>query len=168
MAAFRGSGSSKNPVLGPYFTVPKGLIQNGIAARIGPSAVTVYVALCEQANRKNGNSLSVSDKTLAADTGVAERTIRNIRTRLSEAGLVLFEREPGSSYSYTLVAVQLARRVPVKERLRQPKKPRGVLHNTIPNRPGTSPEVQQNLHHPSGKFCYTSSALFADPTGKIC
>lgn len=119
----RGNGPSKNPEVGPYFIVPKGLFQNGIAARIGPFAVTIYAALCEQANRKNGNTLSVSDRTLAADTGVAERTIRDIRSKLFEAGLVTFVREPGSSYTYTLILVQPAR-IPVKERLRQPKRRR--------------------------------------------
>jgi hypothetical protein len=123
-----GTGSAAlrpNPDVGPYFRVPKGLFQNGIARQLGASAVAVYVALCEHANRKGVNVFSVADRSLAADTGIAERTIRDVRTKLSDAGLVSFVREAGHSYTYTLIPVQLAW-VPVEDRPRQPKKRRAL------------------------------------------
>lgn len=125
-----GKGPTKNPEVGPYFIVPKGLFHNGIAARVGPSAVTVYVALCEHANRRNGNVVSVSDRALAADTGVAERTIRDVRTKLYREGVISFVREPGQSYTYTLLPVQPAW-IAIKDRPRQPKK-RRALHAAEP------------------------------------
>lgn len=130
MAAAGDAAPRPNPDVGPYFRVPKGLFQNGIAPRLGASAVTVYAALCEHANRKGANVFSVGDRSLAADTGMGPRTIRDIRTKLRSEGLVSFVREAGNSYTYTLVPVQLAW-VPVEDRPRQPKKPR-ALHAPKP------------------------------------
>ena len=118
-----------NPELGPYFRVPKGVMVNGIAGRIGPAALAVYVALCEHANRRNGNIVHVSDKTLAADTRVAERTIREARTKLLVEKLISFTREPGQSYTYTLLLVPDVW-TPVEKRYRKPKMPR-ALHATM-------------------------------------
>jgi hypothetical protein len=160
---------ARNPALGPYFITPKGLFQNGIAARIGASAVTIYVALCEQANRKNGNVVSISDRSLASDTGVSERTIREIRPNLCRERLVSFNREPGHSYTYTLFPVELAPRIPVKERPRQPKKPRALYAERRDVPPlKTASEVQQKPLHPSGNYCYFSPDQFADASGGIC
>jgi hypothetical protein len=160
---------AKHPDLGPYFIVPKGLLQNGIAARVGASAVALYVALCEHANRKHSNVFSISDKSLASDTGVAERTIRDARTRLHREGLISFNRQPGHSYTYTLLNVKLSPRIPLNERLRQPKKPR-ALHST--ERPistvKSDSEVQQKALHPSGNHCYFPPDYFANPSGGIC
>ncbi len=160
---------TKNPELGPYFAIPKGLFQNGIAVRIGPSAVTIYAALCEQANRKNGNVVSVSDRSLAAETGVAERTMRDIRAKLISQGLLSFEREPGHSYTYTLFPVKLAPRIPVKLRPRQLKRRRALYapRRDVPML-RTGLEAQQKLPHSSGNICYTPPAEFADPSGRIC
>jgi hypothetical protein len=170
MAANGSSKPSKNPEVGPYFRVPKGLLQNGIAARIRPSAVALYTALCENANRRNGNTFSVSDRALAADTGIAERTIRDIRTQLFEEELISFTRQPGSSYTYTLIPVRLAQRIPVNERRRQPKKPRGTYHSSEGVAAGlkTHSKPQQTLPHPSGKSRHTTPSLFAELTGNVC
>lgn len=160
---------AKNPELGPYFVVPKGLFQNGIAARIGPYAVAIYAALCEWANRKNGNVVSVSDRSLAADTGVAERTIRDIRALLLNNGLVSLNREPGQSYTYTLLPVTLAPRVPVKQRPRQPKKQRALYAPRLDlSMLRTGLEVQQKRPHSSRNICNRPLAEFAGPSGRIC
>jgi hypothetical protein len=146
MASENVKGAPKNPDLGPYFTVPKGLIRNGIAARIGPSAVAVYVALCEHANRVNGNVVSVSDRAIATETDVAERTIREVRILLQSKGLVYLTRQPGCSYTYNLIPVKVERSIPVKDSPRPPKKPRAI-HATRQAAEDTqeSPKVRQNL-----------------------
>ena len=166
MAAGAALGRTKNPELGRYFTVPKGLIENGIAARIGASAVTIYVALCLHANQKNGNVVPVSDRTLAAETGVAERTIRQVRFRLCKERLVTVDRKPGASYDYTLIPVQLTARIPIKERLRKPRKPRAIhASRQTASALAKKPEIQQKLPHYSGESCHTTGALFADLFG---
>jgi hypothetical protein len=168
----------KNPDVGPYFKVPKGLIQNGIAARIGPSAVTVYVALCEHANYANGNVFSTSDRALAAETGVAERTIREVRTRLQSEMLISFTRSLGQSYTYTVIPVKPAARIPVKEKLRQPRKRRG-LHATerSADRAGKASHAEQNsalpatarsATPPTANLATPTPAKLATPSRKSC
>lgn len=164
---FRGKGPAKNPDVGPYFNAPKGLYLNGIAARIGASAVAVYLALCLHANQKNGNVFPVSDRTLAADTGVAERTIRDVRTRLQAEGLISFVRDPGQSYTYTLMPIQLAR-MAVKERLRQPKKRRALHAQQQDADSKRTSAVQQILPYHSGNACHTTAENFAREPGKVC
>jgi hypothetical protein len=94
------------PDLGPYFTVPKGIIRSGIAAQIGPSALALYIALCEHANRDNTVSFTASDKALASDTDISERTIGELRKILVERKLIECRREPGHSFEYTLLPVK--------------------------------------------------------------
>jgi hypothetical protein len=150
--------------LGPYFIVPKGLIQGGIAGRIGPHATAVYIALCEHANRGNRedqNTFSVSDRALAADTGVAERTIRDIRTKLIEKHLIMCEREAGQSYSYTLLPLTNTF-IRIEERPRQIKR-RRALHAQKPrlddNQKLTGVQqmlpdpLRQGLPHPISNVC---------------
>jgi hypothetical protein len=164
-----GKGIPKNPNVGPYFQTPKGIFLNGIAPRIGASAVSVYVALCLHANEKNGNVFSVSDRTLAADTGIAERTIRDVRTRLTCAGLISFDRDHrGQSYTYKLVPVKLVR-IPVKERPRPPKKRRALHAEKQPLADAQRfSEVQQELPYHTGNACRTPPADFAGVSGKVC
>jgi hypothetical protein len=157
--------------LGPYFIVPKGLVQGGIAGRIGPHATAVYIALCEHANRgkrEDQNTVSVSDRALAADTGVAERTIRDILTKLIEKHLVRCERGAGQSYSYTLLPLTTAF-IPIEDRPRQIKR-RRALHAPKPrsNDIQMLVGVQQTLPDPSGKECRIHPARFADLFGKVC
>jgi hypothetical protein len=171
MATSGVSERVKNPEVGPYFIVPKGLIQSGIAARIGPHATAVYVALCEHANRgkrENQNTFPVSDRALAADTRVAERTIRDIRTKLIEEHLVTCVRKAGNSYTYTLISVQRTW-VPVKDRPRQPKK-RRALHAPKPAAADNCGRVgvQQTLPYPDGNGSSTRAALLAGRPGKAC
>lgn len=117
--------------LGPYFTVPKGLFSSGIGASMGPSAIAVYTALCHHLNdsrrREQQHTVAVSDKALAADTGVSERNLRNIRIKLSASQLVKIFREPGQSYRYTLQSVEW-QRIKLEDRLR-PKRGRRGLHS---------------------------------------
>lgn len=113
-----------NRDLGPYFAVPKGLIRGGIGAGLGAAASIVYVALCEHRNRGNGKSFTVSDRTLAADTGVAENTIRGIRKKLISARLIECSRPPGCSFTYTLLPVS-GEFIRVADRQRSKQKPRG-------------------------------------------
>jgi hypothetical protein len=134
--------------LGRYFKVPKGVFQSGLAARLGSSAMTVYVALCEHANRKNSNTFVASDKALAADSGVAERTIRGVRTKLVQAKLITIRRELGQSYTYTLLPIS-SDWVPIKERPRQPCKPRALYAlESVSEKFQSVTEVQQILPLP--------------------
>jgi hypothetical protein len=157
--------------LGPYFTVPKGLIYGGIAGRIGPHATAVYIALCEHANRgkrEDQNTFSVSDRALASDTGVAERTIRDIRTKLMEHYLIRCERRAGQSYSYTLLSLTETF-IRIEDRPRQIKR-RRALHAQKP-RPTDNQKlagVQQMLPDPSGKGYRIHPATFADLSGNVC
>ena len=112
-----------NRDLGPYFAVPKGFIRGGVAARLGPSAALVYVALCEHRNRDRKKALSVSDRALAADTGVAERTICGIRAKLAAEKLITYSRSNGASHTYTLLPVPPTW-VPIADRPRRKREPR--------------------------------------------
>ena len=110
--------------IGPYSKIPNRFFGSGKAAALGPSASFTYVALCEHANRAGRNRFRASDRALAADTGLSTRTICEARKRLIENQLVLCAREEGQSYTYTLERPEL-RWVPIKQRPRRKKNPRG-------------------------------------------
>lgn len=111
--------------IGPYTQIPNKLFGSGTAAILGPSATLLWVALCEHANRNSENTFSVSDKSLASDTTLSPRTICDARKVLRERGFLKAERQKGTSYSYTLLPCKLGW-VPVKERLREKRKPRAL------------------------------------------
>jgi hypothetical protein len=98
-----------------------------MARQVGPSASLLYFALCEIANRDrdHSNTFKKSDKFLAKETGLSPRTIRNVRIKLWENGLVECRRENGQSYTYTLLPQKLPW-VPNAARLREKRKPRAM------------------------------------------
>jgi DNA-binding transcriptional ArsR family regulator len=113
--------------IGPWARFPNKFFGSGMARKVGPSASVLYFALCENANRnrKPSNTFKTSDKALASETGLSPRTMRNVRTKLLENGLVAYSREPGQNYTYTLLRQELKwlRR---SERPRQKKRPRAM------------------------------------------
>jgi DNA-binding transcriptional ArsR family regulator len=117
----------KSVEIGHFARFPNKLFGSGLANRLGPSATLFYLALCECANREKErvNTCSVTDRQLAWESGLSPRTLRNLRTKLMEHGLVTFQREPGQKYTYTLLPQQLEW-FKLKERPpRQKRKPRG-------------------------------------------
>lgn len=112
--------------IGPYTKIPNRLFGSGLAAKLGSSATIVYVALCDHANRDGKNTFKASDRAIAADTGISERTIVDARKALVEHGLIQCARENGQSYVYTLLAQKDLIWVPIKNRSRQKCKPRAI------------------------------------------
>ena len=141
------------PDLGPWTKIPSKFFGSGTAAKIGTSASLFYLALCEHGNRWESNTFKASDKAIAADTGLSSRKISDARKAAVEEGLITCEREPGSSFVYTLLPLKL-KRVPLEERPRQKRKPRG-LHATW-----TAEIVNLNSRRDTAKF--------AEPMRKIC
>ena len=119
------NGSAKpSPVdIGPYTKIPNRFFGSGLAARLGTAAGFLYVALCDHANRKSSLVFKVSDKALAADTGIAPRTICKARCRLMEHDLLSYTRSEGQTYQYSLKPLKLEWK-PIHERLRPAKRPR--------------------------------------------
>lgn len=109
--------------LGPFTKIPNKLFGSGKAAALGPSATLLYVALCEQANRAANTVFSISDRSLAADTGLAARTICDARKRLQEQKMLSVTRQNGRSYSYSLFKCDLLW-IQRTERQRPTRKPR--------------------------------------------
>lgn len=113
--------------IGHFSKVPNKFFGSGMARKIGPSASVLYFALCENANRNRepSNTFKASDKALASETGLSPRTIRDMRIKLFENGLAEYQREPGQSYTYTLLRQEL-KWIKLAERLRQKRKPRAM------------------------------------------
>ena len=111
--------------IGPWARFPNKFFGSGMARKVGTSASVLYFALCEAANRNRepSNTFKASDKALASDTGLGTRTITDARTKLLENKLVSFSREPGESYTYTLLKQDL-KWVKRSDRPRQKLKPR--------------------------------------------
>ena len=109
--------------IGPYARFPNKFFGSGMAARLGPSAGYIYLALCDHANRHGDISFSASDKALASDTRIAPRTICNARKKLIEYGLISCEREKGRSHVFTLLKPSWDWK-PLKERYRRTLEPR--------------------------------------------
>jgi hypothetical protein len=111
--------------IGPYTQIPNRFFGSGMAARLGPSAAFIYLALCDHANRNSSMSFKASDKALASETTIAPRTICNARKKLTEYGLISWKREKGQSYVYTLLKPSWEWK-PLKERPRRKLKPRAL------------------------------------------
>lgn len=111
--------------IGHFSKMPNKLFGSGTVARLGPSASLLFLALCEHANQESDNSFRVSDRTLAADTGLSARTLCDARKLLIEQKLVSCSRERGSSHTYTLPKYELPW-VPIKDRLRPKGQARGL------------------------------------------
>jgi hypothetical protein len=111
--------------IGPYTQIPNRFFGSGMAARLGPSAGYIYIALCEHANRTSSVTFKASDKALASETTIAPRTICNARKKLIEYGLISCKREKGQSHIYTLLKPSWEW-MPLKERHRRKLKPRAL------------------------------------------
>jgi DNA-binding transcriptional ArsR family regulator len=113
--------------IGPWARFPNKFFGSGMARKVGPSASVLYFALCENANRNRepSNTFKTSDKALASETGLSPRTMRNVRTKLLENGLVAYSREPGQNYTYTLLRQEL-KWLSRSERPRLKKRPRAM------------------------------------------
>lgn len=117
--------------IGQYTKIPNRFFSSGMAARLGPSAGYLYIALCDHANRHSSNSFKASDKALASDTSLASRTICDLRKKLTEYGIISWTREKGQSHVYTLLKPSLEWK-PLKERHRRILKPRALHASPSP------------------------------------
>ena len=117
----------KSVDIGLFAKFPNKFFGSGMARKVGRSGTVLYFALCENANRNrdSSNSFKASDNALASETGLSPRTIRNVRIKLRENGLVEYSREPGESYTYTLLRQDL-KWLKRSERPRQKQRPRAM------------------------------------------
>lgn len=122
--------------IGPYARFPNKFFSSGMACKVGTSASVLYFAFCENANRnrKQSNTFKASDKALASETGLSPRTMRDARTKLFENGLVSYSREPGQSYTYTLLRQEL-KWLKLSERPRKKRRPRAMAATRIKPEP---------------------------------
>ena len=133
-ASGKGEGKRQGTVeIGPFSKMPAKFFSSGTAANLGRSAALLFLALCEHANRNNGNTFKASDNALASDTGGAPRTICDARKKLEEHGLISCSRDKGESYIYTIPAFSFDW-IRVADRPRLKKKPR-ALHASRVARP---------------------------------
>jgi hypothetical protein len=116
--------------IGPFTKIPNKFFGSGTVAMLGKSASLLYLALCEHANRNSDLTFKASDKALASDTGLATRTICEVRKMLIEKRLIICERAPGESFVYTLFPLSLTW-IPVRDRPREKGQPR-ALHARNP------------------------------------
>jgi hypothetical protein len=113
--------------IGHWARFPNKFFGSGMARKVGTSASVLYFALCENANRNRepSNTFKASDRALASETGLSPRTMRDVRTKLLENGLVSYSRDPGQSYTYTLLRQEL-KWLKRSERPRPKQKPRAM------------------------------------------
>jgi hypothetical protein len=111
--------------IGLYSAMPSKFFSSGTAARLGPAASLVFLALCENANRHEKNQFKASDRALASETGYSPRKICDARKRLIEHGLISCTRQEGQSFEYTLPAYSFDW-VRLENRLRKKRKPRAL------------------------------------------
>ena len=113
--------------IGWWTKIPNKFFSSGMACKVGPSASLLYLALCENANRPQPptNTFKASDKALASETGLSPRTLRDVRIKLVENGLIDYRREPGQCYTYVLLPQKL-KWIKLAERPRQKRKPRAM------------------------------------------
>jgi len=152
--------------LGPFCKFPSKFFGSGLAARLGTSAALLYLALCENCNRCSRMTFEASDKALASETGLAERTIRNGRNRLVENGLIQCSREGlGRRFTYLLLRQEL-KWVRRQDRPRRKRKPRAMSASGVSKRPLMGPA---DFAGGAANFAAVIGAAdFARGTGKVC
>jgi hypothetical protein len=135
--------------IGPFSKMPSKFFGSGTAAELGNSAALFYLALCEHANRNNGNTFKASDLALASDTGMGERSFSTFRQKLLKKGLISCQRDKGQSFTYTLQPQDLLWGGGIGERPRQKRKARGRQSPKVkfPNNPTQSaaPNIREKL-----------------------
>ncbi len=127
--------------LGLYTMIPSKFFGSGTALALGKSAALLFVALCEHANRVGQNTFHASDRALASDTGLSERTICDARTKLVEHGLVKIQRGMGQIHTYTIPKLAFVW-VPIAERPRKRRQPRAYAARRA--------AVTTDSQHPAG------------------
>jgi hypothetical protein len=140
---------------GAFFQMHNRLFGSGMAAKLRCSAGRLYTALCSMANQKSAGTFSVSDQTLANDTGMGRRTIVEARKKLLKFELIESSISPGQSTVYTLKNPSLEW-MPVKERPRLQCKERGKSAANLAH-----PEELEPIELPH--FLRGSDANFARP-----
>lgn len=85
-----------------WFPVLRALIQSGVMAKIGPFGIAAYISLKGSASLHNGQT-AVSAATIAAQTGMSEKTAREALKRLQAQGLVTTCWQPGRNKVFQLV-----------------------------------------------------------------
>ena len=127
----KSEGNRQSTVeIGLYSKMPRRFFGSGTAALIGPSAALLFLALCEHANRNNGNTFKASDNALASDTGLGTRTIFDARNTLIERNLISCSRQEGQSYVYTLPAYSFDW-IRLEDRPRPKLKPRALRASRV-------------------------------------
>ncbi len=86
----------------PFFTVPQYVVESGLWAHMTYSQKAVYVVLLWRSERRSSPVFQLADKDLFEKSRVARRTIREVRIRLREFGLIKYYCKPGDSYCYTI------------------------------------------------------------------
>jgi DNA-binding transcriptional ArsR family regulator len=118
--------SKKSVNIGLFARFPNTFFSSGMARKLGTAGTVLYIALCEHANREPSNTFKASDKTLAWETDLSPRTIRNKRIKLQENGLVQYSREPGQSFTYTLLRQKLQWFKVAERQPREKRRPRAM------------------------------------------
>ncbi|ULQ46043.1 GntR family transcriptional regulator [Flagellatimonas centrodinii] len=85
-----------------WFPVLRALIQSGVLARVGPHGIAAYISLKSGASLHNGQT-AVSAGTVAAQTGMSEKTAREALKRLEEQGLVSTRWKPGRNKTFQII-----------------------------------------------------------------
>jgi hypothetical protein len=153
-ASGKSEGQSQGKVkIGLFSMMPRRFFASGTAASIGPSAALLLLALCEHANRNNGNTFKASDNALAADTGLGTRTICDARKTLSERNLISCLLQKGQSYVYTLPVYEFEW-IQLKDRPRKRRKPRAIH--------------AKRMAETLAKFAEPIMQAFAEPPRKLC
>ena len=69
---------------------------------MSPSAIRLYTFLCWKSDRRTSRMFKAKDSEATERCGAQSRSLTNARKELSQLGLILFERQPGEEYGYTL------------------------------------------------------------------
>jgi hypothetical protein len=98
-------------MLSRYSGFPPEIFELGIVPRMRASSVCLCMFLCRTSDRKSSLQFSATDKEIKLQTGISPRALCDARTNLVELGLIVCDKVPGASYTYTLCEVETESRI---------------------------------------------------------
>jgi hypothetical protein len=86
----------------PHFHVPWGPFRSGLILKMKPAQLNLWLVLLHEVERYSTRELTRSDRQLGLLVKISQRSLRDARIKLSEYGLIRYERTSGAACRYTI------------------------------------------------------------------
>jgi hypothetical protein len=146
-------------LLREFFPCPKQIIRDGLLRKMKPGELKLYMLLIHQMERFSAPKISLTNRDIRVQTGLAPRSIWISRIKLKERGLITWERRGNSAYQYVVFDPSTGRPAELQQtKMTRPRPAVAVQRAPVQGVSGVFDEVvrtttrQPNSTTPSGKM----------------